>query len=163
MLRPVTALRSLVFVVFAVSACASSRGVSKIRGIPACQGFQLDLNPITARPEGDTIPLGPGGLTRIIFAPGAVSQNTTYNVNGVTNSDGHKAAGVGFTPGTGDFEEPVLLRISLAGCGSIDNERLHIVIKDADGRWKSIGGAKSKRDRYVEAYVPHFTDFAIAL
>lgn len=162
---PVRAVRSLVFVVFAVSACVSSRDGTRAMRIPGCPSFNLKLQPITVQPNGGPpIELTQNGLTRITFSQGAVSQNTTYNVNGVTDSAGNKVAGVGFTPGTGPFNEPVLLRISYAGCGFPDNARPFMVTRPGGGDWTPIvGGGNSQSQKYVEAYIDHFTDFAIAL
>jgi hypothetical protein len=165
MLRPVTALRSLVFAVFAVSACVSSREHAR-PNIPSCPGFNLKLEPINVNSTGGPpIALSQNGQTRITFSPGAVSNPTTFNVNAVTE-DGETKAGVGFTPGTGVFPQPVLLRISYNGCPEIlanQNGPLHIVFKNGNGNWESIGGGKDTTQHYVEAYVQHFTDFAIAL
>jgi hypothetical protein len=116
-------------------------------------------------PAGGTFPLSQNGQSTITFAPGAVTTQTTFTVNAVTQND-TTLAGVGFTPGIGLFQEPVLLRLSYNGCPGIlakQAERLHIVFKDTTGNWKPIEGGKSMQQHYVEAYVQHFTDFAIAL
>ena len=165
MLRPVTALRSLVFAVFALSACVSSRD-HQLPPLPACPAFSVSENQIRVPANGDPIPLTTNRLTHIRFAPGAVPVGTTYNVNAVTREDGEKLAGVGFTGGIAEFGAAVILRISYVGCPDIlanEDKRLRIVIKDANGNETSIGGFKNPTEHYVEAYVPHFTDFAIAL
>jgi hypothetical protein len=134
--------------------------------LPECRSFGLEPRSINVRPEGDSISLTVNRRSFIKFAPRAVSQNTTFNVSPVTDSGGKRLAGAGFTPATGRFPQPVLLHIDFSGCPDIvanKHRDLHIEIRDAGGSWKSIGGFVSEDDNFVEALVPHFTDFAIAL
>lgn len=161
---PVRAVRSLLFVLFAISACATSREADRPE-LPACPGFRLNVDSIVVGPAGGPFPLTQNGQTRITFAPNAVTTQTTFYVSPVVEN-GDTLAGVGFTPSY-EFSEPVVLRISYAGCPSIlqkDTARLHIVTRDGTGSpWTKIGGAKSMQQKYVEAIISHFTDFAIAL
>ena len=164
MLRPVTALRSLAFVLFAISACATSREADR-PDLPACPGFRLNVDSIVVGPAGGPFPLTQNGLTLITFAPNAVTTQTTFYVNPVV-VNGDTLAGVGFTPATGLFPEQVVLRISYNGCPEIiqkQNGPLRIWFRDGTGDWKPIPSGKSVGGHYVDAYIEHFTDFAIAL
>lgn len=132
-------------------------------GPPKCPGFVIAASQITVTPAGGTFQLGGGN--RIEFASGAVSSNTQFSVSALTVNN-EKVAGVRIEPATGPFPEPVRLRLSYAGCPEIEgnsDKELYIVVVGSGGGLTSIGGAKSVQGKFVEAFIPHFTDFAIAL
>jgi len=142
-------------------------GARQQAGPPACPSFALTdtLVAITVLPAGGSFPLGNG--TVLEFGAGAVTANATYQVRPVRQQDGARArlAGFSITPqgsAPTEFAEPVSIRISYAGCPWQNGNRPLWLVTDRGNGWERIGGARSRSGRYVQAFVDHFSSFAIA-
>lgn len=156
-------------------ACASGLGAPSGRVdirqnlyTPPCPQFELRESgnftfDVTA--AGDTIDLGDG--SRIVFAPGAVAQDTRYWVRYLlqNGTSGPRLAGIDIervSGHSGPFLEPVTVRLSYNKCGWTNSDRFYIV-RTGPGAPTSEGGSKSVSGQWVEAIIGHFTGFAVAM
>lgn len=170
-----TCCRSFAVATLAVmlGACASTqqRGGLSIRqnlNTPPCPQFELrDGGNFTfdVTAAGDTVDLGDG--SRLIFAPGAVTQDTRYWVRYqlLNGTSGPRLAGIDIqrvSGHTGPFSEPVMLRLSYARCGFTNAGRYYIVRTSPSGP-TSEGGSKSTSGQWVEAMLGEFSGFALAM
>ena len=149
-----------------------NRNRDDLRGLQLRQRVMVDVSRIstgtTVLGEHWNLPVGlaPTGLTGLFHRDGEIEAARAA-----------QRAGVPFTLSTMSIcsLEDVLSHPEHFECATCGNEwprdasadvapaEVERVVKDANGNETSIGGFKNPTEHYVEAYVPHFTDFAIAL
>ena len=155
-----------------LAACSSAPRngivVSQRLDVPPCPNFELrDAGNFSfdVTSAGDTVDLGDG--SRLIFAPGAVTEPTRYAVRYLlkNGTSGPRVAGIDIerlSGYDGPFPEPVTLRLSYNKCGFTNSGRFYIV-RMTSGGTTSEGGSNSASSEWVEAMLGEFSGFAIAM
>ena len=157
---------ALATIALVLAACASSPQAGPRLITPACPQFQLrDGGNFTfdVTAAGDTVDLGDG--SRLVFAPGAVTQDTRYWVRYLDWPTGQKLAGIDIervSGHTGAFSEPVTLRLNYRRCNFTNSGRYYIMRFGPSGE-SPEGGSKSESGDWVEAMLGEFSGFAIAM
>ncbi len=115
--------------------------------------------------NGGKIEVGSGehGKSMLDFKPGDVSQDVTVQFE--WESTGFLTGGAEFSPHGTTFNNPVKIRLSYkdADLTGVDEKDLRIwYFNETEGVWELIGDEVNEDKKYVEGYINHFSQYALA-
>ena len=150
-------------------ACASTSEGPVVRDDPellACPQFNAVTEAITV-PTGGQWGFPIGGGHRIDFTEGAVPIGSRYRISAGPNapSNGGDQGEIRIEPLDGAptmFEREVFLTLNTAGCQGVAGSDLTVVLTEAGGSPRSIGGWYPQGRAFVRVLIPHLTTFALA-
>lgn len=169
--RPRAAVGALLLLGWFMPGCkprVMNVGHPQYRDPPPCPSFKVASTGFDITTAADSAVLGPGKAkpaSRVKWDANAVTSTQHFNVSVLTDANGDTIPGVRVGGPAGlVFEEPVQLRLSYSACYNPGaGKRPYVLTRQSPSDpWQRVNGSVSKGGMYVEVYVEHFSDYAIA-